>query len=195
MWQRFTESARSVVMRAAQHASAIDSSTVECEHLLWALMREKDHVVDAVIGGNAVQSPTIEPELMRQAVARAGELNGNLSEPDVQEISAVFRVDAQLVRRIQELILLKLRAQPDKPQAKLSAAAKRVLELAADEARRLHIEVKGSDAIGPEHLLLGLLRNTNTAAAQILNRQGLELVSARTMVAELLNQRGDHDAS
>jgi len=59
--------------------------------------------------------------------------------------------------------------------------AKRVLELAFDEARQL-----GHTYIGTEHILLGLLREGEGIAAQVLNNLGAELESVRKQVVELL---------
>jgi len=53
---------------------------------------------------------------------------------------------------------------------KLTLKAKRVLELAADEARRMH-----HNYIGTEHLLLALLREKDGRAAKVLQAFGLSL--------------------
>ena len=62
----------------------------------------------------------------------------------------------------------------------LSDPAKLVLAYAAEEAERL-----GHQHIGTEHLLLGLLREKQTLAAQVLERYGLELRSLRERLASL----------
>lgn len=59
----------------------------------------------------------------------------------------------------------------------LSPRAKRVLELAFDEARQL-----GHNYVGSEHLLLGLVREGEGLAAQTLKKFGVSLVDARTKV-------------
>src|SRR5262249_19499182 len=56
----------------------------------------------------------------------------------------------------------------------LSAAAMRVLALAANES-----EAMGHRQIGPEHLLLGVLAEGDSAAAKALASRGVELVSVR----------------
>jgi ATP-dependent Clp protease ATP-binding subunit ClpC len=60
----------------------------------------------------------------------------------------------------------------------LSPECKRVLTHAADEAGRL-----GQNYIGTEHLLLGLLRETSSVAARILNGNGIRLEDTRGEVA------------
>src|SRR5437899_5215717 len=63
--------------------------------------------------------------------------------------------------------------------------AKKVLELALDEARRL-----GHNYIGTEHLLLGLIREGEGVAARVLDSLGVELSKVRTAV-EFIIGRGD----
>ncbi len=59
--------------------------------------------------------------------------------------------------------------------------AKRVLELALDEARQL-----GHNYIGTEHILLGLIREGEGVAAQVLKNLGVDLENARKQVFTLL---------
>ncbi len=59
--------------------------------------------------------------------------------------------------------------------------AKKVLELAAEEARAL-----GHNYIGTEHLLLGLIREGEGVASQVLLNLGLDLDKARNEVMEIL---------
>lgn len=59
--------------------------------------------------------------------------------------------------------------------------AKKALEMAAEEARSL-----GHNYIGTEHLLLGLLREEEGVASQVLLNLGLELASVRNKVMEVL---------
>ena len=59
--------------------------------------------------------------------------------------------------------------------------AKKVIELAMDEARNL-----GNNYIGTEHLLLGLIREGEGIAAQVLVNLGLDLGKVRQEVMELL---------
>lgn len=59
--------------------------------------------------------------------------------------------------------------------------AKRVLEMAFDEARQL-----GHNYIGTEHILLGLIREGEGVAAQVLKNLGVDLENARKQVMSLL---------
>ena len=65
----------------------------------------------------------------------------------------------------------------------LTPRAKRIIELAIDEARQL-----SHTYIGTEHLLLGLLREGAGVAAGVLDSFGITLEGARTETIRLLNQ-------
>ena len=66
-------------------------------------------------------------------------------------------------------------------QLPFSPRAKRVIELAGEAASQL-----GHDVIGTEHLLLGLLKENEGIAAQVLTNLGLKLEEVRDMVLEVL---------
>jgi ATP-dependent Clp protease ATP-binding subunit ClpA len=68
----------------------------------------------------------------------------------------------------------------------LTPRAKKVLELAADETRRLN-----HDYIGTEHLLLGLAREEDGIAAGALESLGIRLEKVRTETIRVLNQQKD----
>src|SRR6188508_237928 len=65
----------------------------------------------------------------------------------------------------------------------LTPRAKRVIELAIDEARRL-----GHNYIGTEHLLLGLVREGEGIAAGVLESLGVNLDKVRHQVIHVLSQ-------
>lgn len=64
----------------------------------------------------------------------------------------------------------------------LSSECKRILACAAEEAEHL-----GHKHIGTEHLLLGILREENCNAAQLLRQQGFELDRVRKSIASDAN--------
>jgi ATP-dependent Clp protease ATP-binding subunit ClpC len=61
--------------------------------------------------------------------------------------------------------------------------AKKVLELSLREARQL-----GHDYIGTEHILLGLIREGEGVAAQVLVKLGADLNGVRQQVTQLLHE-------
>jgi bifunctional DNase/RNase len=67
----------------------------------------------------------------------------------------------------------------------LTPRAKKVIELAVDEARRLNHYY-----IGTEHLLLGLVRESGGIAAGVLESLGVNLEKVRTQTIQVLNTSG-----
>jgi hypothetical protein len=67
----------------------------------------------------------------------------------------------------------------------LSPRTKKVIELAIDEARKL-----GHSRVGPEHVLLGLVREGEGIASGILESLGLGLETVRAKVLDLLRDSG-----
>src|SRR5260221_5283210 len=68
----------------------------------------------------------------------------------------------------------------------LTPRAKKVIELAVDEARRLNHQ-----SIGTEHLLLGLVREGEGIAAGALQILGVNLEKVREETIRVLNQQKD----
>ena len=68
--------------------------------------------------------------------------------------------------------------------------AKRVLELAWDESRQL-----GHNYVGTEHILLGLIREGEGVAAQVLKNLGVDLETTRKQVFNLLGGKGGPSSS
>ncbi|XVU28132.1 ATP-dependent Clp protease ATP-binding subunit [Actinoplanes sp. CA-054009] len=133
MFERFTDSARRVVVLAQEEARALDHDYVGTEHLLLGLIRE----------GTA--APGVSVESARQ--------------------------------RVEEII----GRGPRTPDGHIpfTPRAKKVLELSLREALRL-----GHDHIGPEHLLLGLLREGEGVASQVLVRLGADVQQLRLSAYE-----------
>jgi ATP-dependent Clp protease ATP-binding subunit ClpC len=71
-------------------------------------------------------------------------------------------------------------------QIPFTARAKKVLELALREALSL-----GHDYIGTEHLLLGLLRQAESRAVEILNNCDADAEKVRDAVIRMLRERAD----
>jgi ATP-dependent Clp protease ATP-binding subunit ClpC len=72
----------------------------------------------------------------------------------------------------------------------LTPRAKKVIELAVEEARRLN-----HNYIGTEHLLLGLVREGEGIAAGVLESLGVNLEKVRTQVIQVVSQAGPGGAA
>lgn len=141
MFERFTDRARRVVVRAQEEAGALGHNSLGTEHLLLALVHEGG------LGAKTLESLSISPETIRQRVS-----------------AVVDRTDL-----------------PSAGHIPFTPRAKKVLELAMEEARGL-----GHTYIGSEHILLGLLREADGVAAQVLTSLGADLDGTRGRVVQLI---------
>jgi len=92
-----------------------------------------------------------------------------------------LNVDVDKVRReVEKLVVVNDKDAPTAPLP-FTPQAKRVLELASEEARAL-----GHPYIGTEHILLGLLSEHDSVAAQVLINLDLKLEDVRNEILDLL---------
>src|SRR5882672_8020467 len=88
-------------------------------------------------------------------------------------------------RRVEELVERMTRAGQRTQNARLdlSPGTKKVLELAVDEARRM-----GHHYIGTEHLLLGLVRQNEGVAMDVLKKLGISAEQIRRQTRRVLQE-------
>jgi len=79
-----------------------------------------------------------------------------------------------------------VRAAPGQGSRSWSAGARRVLELALDEARELNPKLGLPNFVDTEHLLLGLVRESDSTAVRVLRALGVDLDQVRREVIKLL---------
>lgn len=115
-------------------------------------------------------SPTIETEHLLLGLLREEKALFHDLLPQVTYQSASEKIKAKGSDRA---------PTPTNVDLPLSNESKRVLAYAAEEAERLDHR-----HIGPEHLLLGLLRETKSVAARVLCELGVDLLSMRKSIAE-----------
>ncbi len=89
------------------------------------------------------------------------------------------------LRRVEELVtrLSTSEGKSSSAQLDLSPGTKKVLELAVDEARRM-----GHHYIGTEHLLLGLVRQQEGIALDVLRRLGVSPEEVRRQTSKVLQE-------
>lgn len=120
----------------------------------------------------SVNYPHIGTEHLLLGLIREGE---NIAA----KVLSALGIDADKVSEaVSQMVEASSEQTPAEPA--LTARAKKVLELSLDEARRM-----GNNYVGPEHLLLGLVREGEGVAARILNSTGADYRRLRTMVAHL----------
>jgi ATP-dependent Clp protease ATP-binding subunit ClpC len=95
---------------------------------------------------------------------------------------ASLDISVQAVRQQVEEIVGRGQAAP-RGHIPFTPRAKKVLELALREALQL-----GHSYIGTEHILLGLIREGEGVAAQVLQKLGVDLHRARQAVIQLLSR-------
>jgi ATP-dependent Clp protease ATP-binding subunit ClpC len=146
MFERFTDRARRVVVKAQEEARNLGHDNIGTEHILLGLLDEGDGV-----GFKALEAMGASPDAVRE---RVEEMTGRSQEP------------------------------PREGHIPFTPRAKKVLELSLREALQL-----GHTYIGTEHILLGLLREGEGVAAQVLTGFGIDLNRTRQQITQLLTGR------
>lgn len=188
MFERFTTDARLIVVNSQAHARRLGHDYIGCEHLLLSLA-----ALDGGVG-ETLRSAGATPQAIDTAIGRL--LAGRQWFQGVdREALAAIGVDLDAVRE-------KLQAEFGLPRQTcrshrwpwrrrrtrtrsrgyipFTPRAKKCLELSLREALALRHK-----HIGPEHILLGLTRVKDSAAAVILAKLG---VSADALRTETLNR-------
>jgi len=180
MFERFTERARQVVVLAQEEARERRAGQIRTEHLLVALVRVPGNLALTVLEAHSVTPADVVRAVDAHDVSDAESL-------------ATLGIDLDEVRRqVEEVFgpgaLDRTRAargrggRRPKGHIPFERAAKKVLELALREARRMR-----HDYIGCEHVLLGLLHDGT--AARVLGELGVDQRASRDVVEELVRER------
>jgi ATP-dependent Clp protease ATP-binding subunit ClpA len=143
MFERFTESARRVVVLAQEEARLLNHNYIGTEHILLGLIHEGEGVAAGTLESLGISLRTVRSQVE--------EIVGQGQAPPTGHI-------------------------PFTPRAK------KVLELSLREALQL-----GHNYIGTEHILLGLIREGEGVAAQVLGKLGADLNRVRQEVIGLLS--------
>jgi ATP-dependent Clp protease ATP-binding subunit ClpA len=197
MFERFTHEARAAVVRAQEEARALGHSWIGCEHLLLAVLAQPDNPATTVL-----QRFGVTAERFRAAIEDLIGSGGRLSDAEAlrtlgidldevrRRVEANFGPGAldQPPRRRRSRLPLPWRRQPDcEPQPltghiAFTPRAKQAMELALREALALK-----DRHIGPEHILLGILRVKTNLAVELLRRLNVAPDAVR---AQLLTELG-----
>jgi hypothetical protein len=119
------------------------------------------------------RSSTIEPEHLLLGLIRASQgLKGRMFEPIALSLD---RARGEIVQRPQETVA--------SAPAAAGERARMVFRAAAEEADALHHQ-----DIGLAHILLGVLRERDSVAATLLDRNGLHLQFVRDGIAGFLDE-------
>tara|TARA_B100000676_G_scaffold112749_1_gene112477 strand:+ start:1597 stop:4086 length:2490 start_codon:yes stop_codon:yes gene_type:complete len=119
-------------------------------------------------------------------------LLGLVKESDGAAARILISLSLELnkVRSAVEFIIGRGERRPSPGEIGLTPRAKKVIELAVDEARRLNQQF-----IGTEHLLIGIMREGEGVASGVLESLGLNLDKIRSEAARISSQTGYTPAS
>ena len=156
MFERFTESARRVLFSSCEEARASGSASVRSEHLLLAVIRAADSIINPMLMKTGLSTDSVKEEIS----ASQPPIPASVETPFHQESKRVLHYASEEADRLLHAFLLS-----------------RDVWMGNDVAAT-------DDSIGPEHLLLGLLREDKAHAASILERHGITLDAARIEVAQ-----------
>jgi ATP-dependent Clp protease ATP-binding subunit ClpA len=144
MFERFTDQARDVVVRAQEQARLLKHNYVGTEHLLLGMLAEQHGLAARALAALDVRLDAVREQIIQ------------IIGPGMHPVSA---------------------SQP----IPFTPRAKKVLELSLRDALQL-----GSNSIGTEHILLGLLREGDGVAVLILgNLAGDSRTVRRAVMAQL----------
>ncbi|MER7706883.1 Clp protease N-terminal domain-containing protein [Kitasatospora sp. NPDC097605] len=182
MFERFTEEARRVVVRAGHESAELRHDHVGTEHLLLAVLAETEDPAARVLIEAGLDRATA-----RQAVRRL------LGEGDDARALAAIGVDLDAVREAVESVFGAgalnapskeeprrrgwFRSEGRAGRSPFTARGRKVLELSLRESLRLK---SGHIAVG--HLVLGLLREGDGLGARVVADHGLDFAAVRRAV-------------
>ena len=172
MFERFTKSAREVVVRAQEEATALGRERIDADVLLLGVAGGQSRAARVLADHGATH------RALRQRAASGG-LDGTAL--------AAIGIDLDEIRRRAEAAfgpgaLERRRRAPD-GYVPFTPGAKKALELALREAI-----AAGDKEIGDEHLLLGLLRQGG--AETLLRSVGAEPGALREALSPAASRRG-----
>jgi ATP-dependent Clp protease ATP-binding subunit ClpA len=185
MFERFTDEARAIVVAAVAEARTEHAPRVGTQHLLLAILARPASTSALVLGRHGVDTVGVRTKLY----ALKSDVAGDDLDPDALR---AIGIDLDAVRASVESSFgpgtLDVPAGSGKRRGghvPFSPRSKKVLELSLREAIRLK---QGS--IVDAHLLLGIIREGEGLAAQVLHQSGVDLAALRDDLEHDLRQAG-----
>ena len=179
MFERFTQAARGIVKAAVGEARRLGHTNIGTEHLLLALSSTDAGIAGRVLGRLGVTSEEVEKTTVAQWAWGPEELG----RADAEALESLG-IDLEEVRRRTEAAFgtgaLSRTGKSGKRHLPFTRNAKKALELSLRESLAL-----GHKNIGPEHILLGLIRCADSAGVGVLRNLG---VASETIRNEVLGE-------
>jgi ATP-dependent Clp protease ATP-binding subunit ClpA len=198
MFERFTADARAVVVAAQEEARRLGHDYIGTEHVLVALVASEP-IARALPG---VDAEFLRGDITRRVGPHPPDLTAAAAEAEDAAALKAIGIDLDEVRKAIEANFGAgaLRLPRDGEQQKkrglfgrfyvagghipFTARNKKVLELSLREALRLDQKF-----IAPEHLMLGLIREGQGLAMQILHEKGVDFDRLRADMTTALRAR------
>lgn len=184
MFERFTASARQVVVDAQVQARGLNAHEVTAEHLLLAVSADGSTRAAAALRAEGLATEALAASLRHAGDDEALRSLGIDLEQVRRQAEAAFgpgALDRELelgpVGRWRRL--RRRRPTGRSGHLRFTDSAKRALEQSLRAALTLH-----SRSIGAEHLLLGLLASDDDRAARALTRVGVSVEAVRRRLRE-----------
>ncbi|MFJ9446521.1 Clp protease N-terminal domain-containing protein [Kitasatospora sp. NPDC101235] len=182
MFERFTGTARQVVVTAQQEARELQHERVGTEHLLLAIVGVPGDPAAAVLVEAGLDRETVRRAVVRArgpeedavALASIGVDLGAVREA-VESVFGKGALDAPTEEKPRQRGWFRSEAKPGR--SPFTARAKKALELSLRESLRLK---SGEIAVG--HLLLGVLREGEGLGARVISEHGLDPDAVRRAV-------------
>ncbi|HEX5404048.1 MAG TPA: Clp protease N-terminal domain-containing protein [Pseudonocardiaceae bacterium] len=182
MFERFTAAGRDVVIQATGEAVALGDPAIGTGHMLLALLDERAGPASAALRAAGLSHDLVRAELARRSVVP-------LLDPEEAEAlkSVGIDLDAVLARMTESFGADALASgqQGDRRgrrSLRFDAGAKKTMQHSLREAVARH-----DRSLGPEHLVLGLLAEDNTATT-VLDRVGVDRAELRANLLAALDE-------
>ncbi|MEO6713534.1 MAG: Clp protease N-terminal domain-containing protein [Mycobacteriales bacterium] len=195
MFERFTDSAKSVVEHAVLEAVALDHSMVGTEHLLLGLLDPHSGGPGRLLAELGLAKAAVYADI----TAFRSPLPGVLDKEDAEALESIGIDLPAVLNKIESRFgavptssgrrrrWYRRRecadAETARRRPRFAPRSKKVLELSLREAVRLK-----HNYIGPEHILLGVLREGDGLAMRILAERGFDAGDLRRRTEALLPQ-------
>ncbi|MBW3556789.1 MAG: Clp protease [Actinobacteria bacterium] len=196
MFERFSTEGRAVLLLAQEEAVRFGHNYVGTEHLLLGLAAQGDNGAAQVLGELGLDLPRLKEAVLRM-LGPGITAGGSLLAVEDDLALRSLGIDIGLVRAKVEEVFGRGALDPAPPRRRprrwlrrrcrhtgaggghrpFAPRAKKSLELALRESLAL-----GHSWIGPEHLMLGILRVPDCLAATMLRRQGLRIDDLKAAV-------------
>jgi ATP-dependent Clp protease ATP-binding subunit ClpA len=178
MFERFVAQSRKVIVLSQEEARQLHHQYIGTEHLLLAMAIQQEGAA-----ADALHEHGLTVEVVREQIVQL------IGDDLDSEALATLGINLDAVREATEAAFGPgaLSSKPGKMltgHIPFSKRAKKVLELSLREALRLQ-----QDHIGTGHILLGLIREGEGLAAQVITRTGVDLEELREDVVRRLGSQ------